>query len=430
MFSAFFAARPERMTFMSDVHAALPEDFRIVLFNLAESVESECDVVNAMHGFRPVIEDPLAQLEEELREAVPDEAGTFLAQARGEFDNDGHPDHGDLVNLIFRLRAFRRALEDHAPGHVFLWNQFNVFHRIAAAILSRQGIGVGFFHDGLLPGSIALDFDGEMGNSWIARQPERFQQVAVSQDDLLRAEAFLEGLTGEEVNRRHLQRENILVHEALQQAGLSRRPVLFFAGQNDWHGGIKPTGPETARHSPVFDGSAEALRRLDSLAGEIGFSVLYKPHPLSRDRFLFLQADAFPNSMILKSTSLSACMEASQLVSTIASQTCYVALLDGRPVMMLGRNQISGKGLTYDVHTLEDLPGMIERGMSDPLAGTRRTDLIRHVAQLERCYLLDYGTMPGGFYRRGAASMARALQACLEHGTEEVIEMQIAGELN
>ncbi len=119
----------------------------------------------------------------------------------------------------------------------------------------------------------------------------------------------------------------------------------------------------------------------------------------------------------------------STCASTIASQACYADLLAGHPVMMFGRNQITGKGLTYDVERLEDIPDRIEAALPDPLAASRQERLARHVAQLERCYLLDYSTLSGGFYRRGIGATARMLKACLYRSNDEMIEMQVCGAL-
>ncbi|MBL8562991.1 MAG: hypothetical protein JNN06_11995 [Gemmobacter sp.] len=429
MFSAYFTFRPERLRFMERVQAELAQDVRLILFNLAETLTCDLDVVNAIGGLQPALPDPVGALEEFLRAEMPELAAQLMTHMRGEFEEGEHDLRAPVTMLLQRLRNFRDAIETRKPDFVFLWNQFNVLHRIAAEMLRRRNIRFGFFHDGLLPGSIAFDFDGEMGNSWISRDPERFCQVEVSQEDCARARAFIDGLSGAEVNQRHVQRDDVILAEVLRLRRLDRRPVLFLAGQNDWHAGILPKAPQTGIVSPIFDSSSDALSKLDAIAGETGFTVVYKPHPLCRDRHLFLNSDAFPNSLILKSTSLQGCMQASALVSTIASQTCYPALLAGHPMMMFGRNQITGKGLTYDVTRLEDIPGQIERALADPLAEGRRESLARHIAQLERSYLLDYGTLAGGFYRRGAGAVARILRACIAHSGDEMIEMQARGAL-
>ena len=429
LFSAYFTFRPERLQYMARVQAELGQDVRLILFNLAETLDCDLDVLNATGGLQPSLPDPVGALERLLQAEMPELSAQFMAHMRGEFEEGAHDLRGPAAMLVQRFGSFRRAIETRRPDFVFLWNQFNVFHKIAAEYLRRRNIRFGFFHDGLLPGSIAFDFDGEMGNSWVSRDPERFCTVEVSDEDCARARAFVEGLSGDEVNQRHVQRDDVIVSEALRLRRLDRRPVLFLAGQNDWHAGISPKTPQTEIISPIFDSSSEALRKLDAIAGETGFSVVYKPHPLCRDRHLFLSADAFPNSLILKSTSLQGCMQASSLVATIASQTCYPALLAGHPVMMFGRNQITGKGLTYDVSRLEDIPSQIEAALADPLAEGRREHLVRHIAQLERSYLFDYGTLAGGFYRRGAGAAARMFKACLVHSANEMTDLQARGAL-
>ncbi|MDE4193115.1 hypothetical protein [Phaeobacter gallaeciensis] len=429
LFSAYFSYREERMKFMSKVSEALSGDVRIVVLNLAQTVSANMDVVNAVPSNIQSDLRPLDRLRKILKRVVPNRAGWFEKQALGEFSINGQVNHNQLATLAERIKSFKRALVLYEPDHVFLWNQFNVFHRIAGEILKEQGIPFGFFHDGVLPGSIALDFDAEMGASWLAQRPEQFLEIPVSADDLSRAEAFIDGLNGDEANRRHVQQDGVDVTEALAMRGLGDRPVIFYGGQNDWHAGLRPNDSETALHSPIFSDSEAGLAELDRLGGEYGFAVIYKPHPLTRFPYLFLEANNFPNSVILNSVSINASFGASNLISTIASQLCYLAVLQDRPTLMLGRNQITGKGMTYDVNTLEELPEKIEEGQADPLAGSRRENLIRHVAQLEKSYLFDYATGNGDYYRRGVASFALAIKLSLEHTKDEVLEMQLRGEM-
>lgn len=429
LFSAYFSYRSERLAFMSKVAGALSGDVRMVILNLARTVKGDVDIINAVPKGSLSKAPPRVQLQEALQQNVPARAAWFEAQALGEFEVNGHVNEGQIATLAERIKAFQRALVLHEPDHVFLWNQFNVFHRVAAEMLTARGIGYGFFHDGVLPGSIALDFDAEMGASWLAQQPERFLQIPVSDEDLARAEAFLDGLNDDEASRRHVQQDGIDVSGALELRGLGDRPVVFYGGQNDWHAGLRPKDAETALHSPIFDDSEAAFGALDKLGGEHGFAVVYKPHPLTRLPYLFLEADAYRNSVILNSTSINACFEAAGLISTIASQLSYLALFQDRPMLMLGRNQISGKGMTYDAESLDSLPGKIDEGWADPLAGSRRGALLRHVAQLEKSYLFDYGTGNGGYYRRDFASFARAIELSLAHTTDEIIEMQVQGEM-
>tara|TARA_Y100000588_G_scaffold279722_2_gene296607 strand:- start:3088 stop:4380 length:1293 start_codon:yes stop_codon:yes gene_type:complete len=423
MFSAVFgaAARPERIRFLHEVKAAFPVPVNFVVFNTSETVEADFPVVNAARGLNPQFADPLETLQALLTEHCPGKVDLLLDHARGELGYGLRVFDQMIRKHIRMILAFCRALDAHDPDYVYLWNQFNALHRTFEAILQHRGIKMGFFHDGVLPGSIALDVDGEMGESWIAKDPEKFMSVEVSEAQVARAAAFMASQAGME-NNRHPQVEEISVAQSLALAKLGDRPVMFFAGQNDWHAGIKPKSPARAFHSPFFAGSMEALETLDRIAGEIGLAIVFKPHPLSRDRFAFLRANEFPNTVILQHTSMNVCIDLCDVAATIASQACYVALQENTPVMMLGRNQLTGKGLTYDVTNSDMIAATLRTALDDPLEGSRAQDLAVHAAQLEQAYLFDYGTQDAGFYTRGAADMARLMHLSVREPVEDVIE--------
>lgn len=428
MFSAVFGAsvRPERLKFLQEIQNAFPEPVRIVALNNGAPIEADIPVVDLRDSARPRLSNSMDDLEKLLGEHCPAEKTILLDHVRGELGFGTRKFEHLLRGHTSRAAAFCQALEDYAPDCVYLWNQFNALHRTFEAILKRRGIPVRFFHDGVLPGSIALDMDGEMGESWIAKSPERLASIPVTEADMERARLFLSGLSEAE-NMRHPQEEHISVKEALRLRGLNRRPVLFFAGQNDWHAGVKPKSPARAFHSPVFSGSFEALVELDKVAGDLGLAVIFKPHPLSRDRFAFLRARDFPNSIILQNTSMDACLEVCDIAATIASQASYVAIQKDHPVVMLGRNQLSGKGLTYDVNDIEKLSETIQTALVDPLAASRSDDFCRHAAQLEKVYLFDYGTMQTEFYTRGIDAAARLIKMSADMATQDIIDAVVSG---
>lgn len=427
MFSAVFGAvaRPERIRFLHEVKATFPEPVNFVVFNTSETVEADFPVVNAARGLNPQLADPLATLEALLTEQCPDKVTVLMDHARGELGYGFRVFDRAIRKHVRMILAFCRALDAHEPDYVYLWNQFNALHRTFEAILQRRGISMGFFHDGVLPGSIALDVDAEMGESWIAKHPEKLMSVEVTDAQVARAAAFMAAQAGIE-NNRHPQIEEISVAQSLRLAKLEDRPVMFFAGQNDWHAGIKPKSPARAFHSPFFAGSVEALGALDSIAGQMGLAIVFKPHPLSRDRFAFLRAGEFPNTVILQHTSMNACIDLCDVAATITSQACYVALQEGKPVMMLGRNQLTGKGLTYDVTSQDSIIATLETALSDPLAETRAHNLAVHAAQLEQAYLFDYGTQDAGFYSRGAADVGRLIHMSAQKPVEDVIDAIVA----
>ena len=228
MFSAVFgaAARPERIRFLHEVKAAFPVPVNFVVFNTSETVEADFPVVNAARGLNPQFADPLETLQALLTEHCPDKVGLLLDHARGELGHGLRAFDLMIRKHIRMILAFCRALDAHEPDYVYLWNQFNALHRTFEAILEHRGIKMGFFHDGVLPGSIALDVDGEMGESWIAKDPEKFMSVEVTEAQVARAAAFMASQAGME-NNRHPQVEEISVAQSLSgQTGGPPRDVF------------------------------------------------------------------------------------------------------------------------------------------------------------------------------------------------------------
>lgn len=422
LFSALFGAegRPERVRFLEQVQDHIGSETKLVAFNTSGEVQGNLTIMNAQLGRQMRITEPLDALCNLLDATCPAQSQRMLEHIDGEFGHNPASYDRNVCRHVLLTQAFLRALDAHNPDHVFLWNQFNALHRHFAHILDARGISYGFFHDGVLPGSIAFDIDGEMGESWIARDPELFQSAPLDATDLDRAQAFFDDLARQTVDR-HVQQDDISVQEALMLAKSGDRPLVLYAGQADWHAGVRPDGPSRALHSPLYASTLDALEHLDAIAGELGITILFKPHPLTRERFTFLEAEDYPNTVILSSVTLQSCLDAADLVATIASQTCYVALMAGKPVLMLGRNQITGKGLTYDATSKDTLGALILEALEDPLAPTRAQDLAAHAARLEHLYLFDFGTLETGFYRRGPAQAAQLMSQSLEHSKTEII---------
>jgi hypothetical protein len=415
LFSALFgiSERRERIAFLEKLQTHMSPDIQLVAFNTSTETESDITIINTSTNLKPNFSDIQGAFNTLVEQTCPDQLQTLTTHLLGEASNLSRKYNNNLKRHIRLTHCFIAALDEHTPSYVFLWNQFNALHRHFAHILDARGISYGFFHDGLLPGSIALDFDGEMGESWVTQDTEKFQNINVSSENRGRAQGFLDALALRNVAR-HTQQDDISVSDALEAIQKNDRPIIFYAGQVDWHAGIQPNGPERLCHSPFYTSTLEALAHLDAAAGRLGAFIVFKPHPLSKDRYTYLEASDYPNTLIINSTTLESCMDAADIVTTIASQTSYVALMAGKSVMMLGRNQITGKGITYDLTSRDGLEKLILTALQDPLAETRRDMLADHVARLEQAYLYDFDTLDISFYRCDARAAASAITQALK----------------
>ena len=412
---------PERIAFLEKVHANLPPGVKLIAFNLSGQATASFQVIMGYDEKPKPFTNARDRLRLRLLSLLGNRAGPLYEHAISELTAlGGNPDR-HIMGFLRRVERFVEAVEKHRPGYCYLWNQFNAFHNVAEAYLRDRGINVGFFHDGVLPGSIALDFDGEMGGSWVSIRHDELNQIPITDAQLAAARDFLRMVTDKSLSR-HKQVEKILVAEAIEAAGLGGRKMIFYAGQNDWHAGIQPDGERRLIHSPLYGSSLEPLHDLDRLARLNDWVVVFKPHPLDRDKYSFLRADEFSNTLILASTDTNVCIDRCDVFMTIASQTCYTAALRGKPVVMLGKNQIVGKGITYDVESREVLQEKILIALQDPLGSSRSVQLARHAAQLERAYLFDFGFLENKFYTRGPREFAQLIAYAMGRHPQQTIQ--------
>ncbi|MBO3761554.1 hypothetical protein [Ciceribacter sp. L1K22] len=425
LFSSLFAddLRRNRVDYLETVSAQFEKATKFIAFNLSGRISSNiiC-TINAQDEAPDVSASFMDELKALMIEIAPNEAASLWAQAEGEFDVHG-PRFRILMKKLYRnLVAFKGALDIHKPDYVYLWNKFQIFHVLASKILKLRKIKFGYFHEGLLPGSITFDVDGEMGESWVSRRADLFQNIKLTELERQRSSRYVNCLKSVTATR-HVQSNSIDYKEALKHAGLAGRPIVLYAGQNDWYAGIKPESVCRRYHSPIFTGSLDALYTLDNLANKLDLAIIFKPHPFSRERYSFLKANEFRNSLILGNIDLNRAILDSSIFTTIASQSSYSALLSGKPVVMLGRNQLSYKGITYDVENINGIEDALISGLSDTLRENRATELVEHIARLEKVYLFAFG--PPSFFRRGPKEAAEFMILSLFNDIETVIDVVI-----
>jgi len=414
------AKTPERLQFLEAVQATLTAQnspLKIIVFNESGWESSKyIQIQNASDWPALETRDASRQLKTHLTKALGSKSGWWLKQATDEgVVKFGDRDRAAQI-FLRKFLSFTQIFEQTDAKHVYLWNAFNSFHRVLRTLVERKGGTVSFFHDGVIPGSLSIDFDGEMGESWVAREPERLLSVPVTEGDLERAQTYLAALKASAVTR-HAPNPGVDLKGALVAAGLNNKPLILYAGQNDWHAGIQPDSKARRHHSPLYATSTSALPDLDKAASALGAAVLFKPHPNDRDRLVFLKDGPLKQTLILKDCDMAEAMDMASVIVTIASQTCYGAAMMGKPVVMLGRNQITAKGMTLDLTSRSDLQSMLGKAMQSHDPAGQEQALIKHIAQLNAAYLYHFKQLPGedpeneSYFTQGPAEFAERLTA-------------------
>lgn len=280
---------------------------------------------------------------------------------------------------------FKEAFAILKPEILVLWNQFHALHQVLEIVAKEQGISVRFMEFGSLPGTVAFETMGQMGESYPAREAEKFLALPVNDSDLAKAREVWDYMKESRLNRNQQADSGELVNlvARLRKTG---KPILFYAGQNDYESGLYPYTERTEQfHSPSFHSSDECARYLGKIALKNGWNVIYKPHPLMKD-----VTESFPKSVtVLNNGDINDFVDLTDLTITILSQTAYVALIREKPVLLCGYMQLKGKGCTYEAFEPEKMEGEIKRMLEKGVTDQMKEAQLRHIAQLIRYYLYD-----------------------------------------
>ena len=288
--------------------------------------------------------------------------------------------------VYFYYRMYQTLLEVVQPRFMVIWSQFPALHQVCAQVCQEQGVKVLYMEYGSLPGTFALDSYGQMGESWPAVKYEDFLALPVDDQQLYKTREVLDYLKKSKINR-NVQPENdelTQLKEKLQPG----KPLVLFAGQSDFDSGFYPYSDHVRKfHSPIFPYSWTAMKYLAEIAKENDWELIFKPHPqMSRQT---LQRRMPANVHLVTSVDLNELIDMVDLVVTIVSQTSYITLIRERPIVMLGYNQLRGKGCVYEAFEKDDIQTVISAAIENRYTPAQREAFIRHTAQMLSYSLYD-----------------------------------------
>lgn len=301
-------------------------------------------------------------------------------------------EEGYAENFVYSSYQYlNKVLDIVEPKTVILWLEFYAFHEILFNICKERNIKVLFFEFGVLPGTYAFETTGQMGESLPAINYAHFFNLQVDDADIIQAQKTLEYLCRNKVTRWQQPLNDVYDIDVLKKRLINGRPVILYAGQNDYESGMKPYG-EFARkyHSPVFESSDQAVVYLGNLAAKNNWNIIYKPHPAVL-RFASQQReyDIPDNVIIVDRININDLIDIADVLVTIVSQMGYMSLIRGKPTVMLGYTQLRGKHCTYEAFSLEEIEKVIYDAIHCGLTADQRAYFIRHIAQVLKYYVYD-----------------------------------------
>lgn len=286
---------------------------------------------------------------------------------------------------VCAYKFYSQALEILNTQMVILWNQFHGLHHIVSHLAKEKKIALKFMEFGCLPGTIAIDDIGQMGESYPAVYYKKFKKIAVSEKQLKKAKEILTYLKDTKMNRNvQISTSNNKLSEIVKN-----KPVIFYAGQNDYESGIVPYNEHSKKyHSPIFSSTNSALEHLADLCEKNDWQLIYKPHPIIK--VYSLHSISIPEGVIyLEDVDINDLVDFADVTVTILSQVSYISLIREKSTLMLGYNQLRGKGCVYEAYTKANIENELKKAITEGYTASQKQAFIKHTAQLTNYYLYD-----------------------------------------
>ena len=307
--------------------------------------------------------------------------------------------HRDVIHEFLGLAIF---LKKHQPTKILLWHQWNSLSVISNFFASSIDIGRFYTHEGFLPGSMALDKNGEIGSSTPNISRDYFSKIPKDRS-LKLADSYAKFLLNNSLDRKP-QTSSGTEKIIIERCKKGFRGVLFFAGVNDWQTGIFPLdGPYKKEQSPYFLGTYDSLNSVLEIASRQNLLVVFKPHPNTP----MLNALSHHNLLIIEHGNIWSLIKECDIVISPVSTVLYHAALAGKPSICMGEFPASLIPGNHKSKNQSELDVQINELLS--CNRISRIDVVLHIAILIENYLVSYHEWSEEFHCRGPNDYVREI---------------------
>lgn len=246
-----------------------------------------------------------------------------------------------------------RFLDDARADIVFVPHGAEVVSRLLAEMVVASNRRLLFWESGFFPGFLYTDPQAPH----FFRGACRMDRLPLPVEASPKARAVVDRWKANRSSK-YLQNSSPLTRRALHKWSIAdERPIIFLAGQI----ATDANAVVSLGHHP--DLGAAYREALQSVPRD--WRILYKPHPLaSQDPLQGFDAPA--DQFFRTDADIHDIFAVSRVVLAYSSNVGLEALLAGLPVALLGRPVYSGRGLTHDLASPEDLSVLLASGATSP----------------------------------------------------------------
>jgi len=280
-----------------------------------------------------------------------------------------------LASIQWYLEKYEELFKEAKPKLLVTFGDMAHDQRAAVEVAKRMGLPVLRLEGGFLPDSSTLD----LGGMYYTKESE-FEEIWKSQSRLtpqekIKLEQFVKlwkqgGLSKYRNSTTHQKMEDVDVKATLPPGSAGKKLLLVIC---------QTTGDATMFFPKVLMQAKEELARVacEAMKGDNGWVVLVKPHPYESTGKLREIVDvAHFDARVIENVTAHSALRAADAVLTINSTMGFEALAYGLPVITLGGNWYTGRGVTTDIREREGLVeavrGAVAKARRPPKAKTEQ----------------------------------------------------------
>lgn len=284
-----------------------------------------------------------------------------------------------IIGIVSTANIFKtKVLNDHI-SLIINYNGTLSIQRVCKYIAAANGIPQLFLSASVLPGTIEIDSIGTQALNWTVHNSHNFNKLLLDNNDLENAKNYINYITRKHEIIRLKKFDEI--EEIKAKIQNDKKPVLFFAGSGKYGNGIWPRlYPASFYYSPFYKNDYDALSKLLKLANRNNWYILFKPHPVDPPQVV----NAHPNLLIIKDLNrenILECISLSDAVITLVSSVSGLGLIYGKPVVLLGRNTLTGKKIAYELNTKDNLQTIIKSALDSEFTSQMKDNWLQYVAR-------------------------------------------------
>ena len=286
-----------------------------------------------------------------------------------------------IIGLICTIYNFNKLINSNNISLIIHYNGTTSIQRILKYFILKRSIPQLNFQIGNIPGTVEFDSHGNQALSWPAHNSFKFSNLEINNNEKNEIRLYLETVK----SRLDISKNNQSLKKIIDYKEIKNKTILFLVGSGEYGSGIWPRFyPESFMHSPFYKNDLEVLPELLEIASRNNWYILFKPHPDNPTH----KIKPHPKLIYINDNNINIidCIVESNLILTLVSSVSGLSLLYKKPVVLLGRNGLTGMKLASELKQKEELEVLIKTTLEKGFAKETYENWLSYATRIVKYY--------------------------------------------